>query len=60
MTKVFNMLVVLLCVVSLIMAITLFYADKEINRLKKELDELTVECNSLKIDYESVLETYGR
>lgn len=58
--KLFNVLVVLICVVGLIMAITLFYADKEINKLNKELDDLTAECNSLKIDYESVLDTYGR
>lgn len=56
----FKVCVVLLCVVGLIMAITLFYADKEIDRLNKELDDLTAECNSLKIDYESVLDTYGR
>ena len=58
--KVFNVLVVLICISSLIMATTLIYAGKEINRLNKELDDLTAECNSLKIDYESVIDTYGR
>ena len=52
--------ILLLGITSIWLAISLDITNNENKKLRKELDDLTAECNSLKIDYESVLDTYGR
>ena len=52
--------IILLGIISILFIVLFDITDNENERLRKELDDLTAECNSLKIDYESVLDTYGR
>lgn len=52
--------IILLGIISVLFIVLFDITDNENERLRKELDDLTAECNSLKIDYESVLDTYGR
>lgn len=52
--------IILLGIISILFIVLFDITDNENKRLRKELDDLTAECNSLKIDYESVLDTYGR
>lgn len=52
--------IILLGIISILFIVLFDITNNENKRLRKELDDLTAECNSLKIDYESVLDTYGR
>lgn len=52
--------IILLGIISTLFIVLFDITNNENKRLRKELDDLTAECNSLKIDYESVLDTYGR
>ena len=52
--------IILLGIISILFIVLFDITNNENKRIRKELDDLTAECNSLKIDYESVLDTYGR